>query len=334
MIEYGVRGKYIPVNEDTTYTVPVPEDKTGMRLDRFLADALPEFSRSRLKVLISDGQVSACGETETNPSAKVKGGPYTVQVPPAVAAKPEAQEIALDVVYEDEHLIVINKPAGLVVHPAAGNLDGTLVNALLAHCRGSLSGIGGVSRPGIVHRLDKDTSGLMVAAKTDQAHHHLSEQFAEHTLERAYKAVVWGVPSPRSGKIDTNIGRSSANRKKMAVVKRGGKTALTYYQVEKVIGGGASLVECRLSTGRTHQIRVHMSSIGHPVVGDPQYGGGNHKRLRLAEPQIRDAIQEHKYQALHAFLLGFTHPATQENMIFNSNLPHNINKLMMNLEKI
>ena len=322
------------MNEDITYTVPVPEDKSGMRLDRFLADQLPELSRSRLKVLITDGYVAACGEVETNPSAKVKGGPYTVQIPPAIAATPEAQDIALDVVFEDEHLIIINKPAGLVVHPAAGNLDGTLVNALLAHCRGSLSGIGGVSRPGIVHRLDKDTSGLMVVAKTDQAHRHLSSQFAEHSLERAYKAVVWGVPSPREGKVDGNIGRSSANRKKMAVVTRGGKTALTYYKVEKVIGGGASLVECRLSTGRTHQIRVHMSSIGHPVVGDPQYGGGNQKRLRLADPQVRDAILGHKHQALHAYLLGFIHPDTGEGMRFERNLPNEINELIHNLGKI
>ena len=322
------------MTEAITYTVPVPEDKTGMRLDRFLADELPEFSRSRLKALILEGHVSAYGKTETNSSAKVKGGPYLVYVPAATSALPEAQEIPLDVVFEDEHLIVINKPAGLVVHPAAGNLDGTLVNALLAHCGDSLSGIGGVLRPGIVHRLDKDTSGLMVAAKTDQAHRHLSAQFAEHSLERAYMAVVWGTPVPRNGKVEGNIGRSSANRKKMAVVTRGGKTALTHYQVDRVVGGGASLVECRLSTGRTHQIRVHMADIGHPVVGDPLYGGGNSKRLRLADSQIRDAIQRFKHQALHAYILGFTHPFTEEVLRFEAEIPNKINLLMSNLEKI
>jgi len=322
------------VTEDTTYTVPVPEDKTGMRLDRFLADQLPEFSRSRLQALILEGHVSAYGKAESNPSAKVKGGPYVVQIPPAIPAKPKPQEIPLDVVYEDEHLIVINKPVGLVVHPAVGNLDGTLVNALLAHCGASLSGIGGVSRPGIVHRLDKGTSGLMVAAKTDQAHRHLSEQFAEHSLERAYMAVVWGVPLPRSGMIDGNIGRSAANRKKMAVVKHGGKTALTHYRVDRVIGAGASLVECRLSTGRTHQIRVHMASIGHPVVGDPVYGGGNPKRLRLAPLPVREAIHAHKNQALHAYLIGFKHPHTDEIMRFDIKLSQEINELISNLEKI
>jgi len=322
------------VSEDTTYTVPVAEDKAGMRLDRFLVEELPEFSRSRLKALILEGHVSSCGDVLTNPSTKVKGGPYTVNVPPVIAATPEPQDIPLDVVFEDEHLIVINKPAGLVVHPAAGNLDGTLVNALLAHCGDSLSGIGGVSRPGIVHRLDKDTSGLMVAAKNDHAHRYLSEQFAAHSLERAYKAVVWGIPSPRRGEINGNIGRSTANRKKMAVVTQGGKTALTHYQVEKVIGGGASLVECRLSSGRTHQIRVHMANIGHPVVGDPLYGGGNQKRVRLADPQLRAEILSYKNQALHAFLLGFLHPKTGEAVRFEINKSKYINELISVLEKI
>lgn len=322
------------MSDDTTYTVPVPENKTGMRLDRFLADELPDFSRSRLKDLIRGGYVSACGVVETNPSAKVKGGPYGLRVPEPTAAIPVAQDIALDVIYEDDQLIVINKPAGLVVHPAAGNLDGTLVNALLSHCQGSLSGIGGVSRPGIVHRLDKDTSGVMVAAKTDIAHRRLSAQFAEHSLERAYKAVLWGVPSPRSGDVAGNIGRSSANRKKMAVVTSGGKTALTHYRVIHVVGGGASLVECRLSTGRTHQIRVHMSSIGHPVVGDPLYGGGNLKRLRLAEPTIRATIQGRRQQALHAFLLGFIHPTSGKEMRFEAELPDHVSDLLASLEKI
>ena len=323
------------MNDPTTYTVLADEDKVGLRLDRFLTDALKDMSRVRVKALIDGGYVRGNDKILNNPSAKVQSGvSYAVDVPPPAAAEPEAQAIPLDVVFEDRHLIVINKPCGMVVHPAAGNPDGTLVNALLAHCGSSLSGIGGVSRPGIVHRLDKDTSGLMVVAKTDQAHRFLSEQFAAHTLERAYKAVVWGVPSPREGKIEGNIGRNPVNRKKMAVVTRGGKSALTNYRVERIVGNAASLVECRLQTGRTHQIRVHMANIGHPVVGDPLYGGGNHKRLRLVDSDIRDEIRAFDHQALHAFTLGFMHPETKKQMQFQWDMETSMVELIGRLEKV
>jgi len=323
------------VNKPTTYTVLADEDKAGLRLDRFLTDALEDMSRVRVKALIDGGHVRGNDLTLSNPSAKVLAGmSYQVDVPPAAAAEPEAQDIPLSVAFEDEHLIVINKSCGMVVHPAAGNPDGTLVNALLAHCGSSLSGIGGVSRPGIVHRLDKDTSGLMVVAKTDQAHRFLSEQFAAHTLERAYMAVVWGVPKPRQGKIEGNIGRNPANRKKMAVVRSGGKTALTNYKVERVLGSAASLVECRLQTGRTHQIRVHMANIGHAVVGDPLYGGGNHKRLRLVDSDIRDQIRAFDHQALHAFTLGFIHPVTKKHVQFQWDMESEIIELISKLEQV
>ena len=262
----------------STYTVPVPEDKAGARLDRVLADALPALSRTRLKGLIAAGHVRRRGRSRggiggTPPLAadtRVRTGEvFAVAVPAAAPAAPAAQPMKLSVVYEDDDIIVVDKPAGLVVHPAPGNPDRTLVNALIAHCGDSLSGIGGIARPGIVHRLDKDTSGLMVVAKNDAAHHSLARQLAERRIERVYDAVVWGVPSPRRGTITGNIGRSPANRKKMAVVPKGGKAALTRYAVTRTFGALASLVECRLASGRTHQIRVHMAAIGHPVNGDP-----------------------------------------------------------------
>lgn len=319
----------------TTYSVPVPEDKAGQRLDRVLADALEGVSRTRLKALIEDGRVSIAGEAAPSPSTAVKAGQVlTVSIPAPEPATPLAQDIPLDVVYEDSELIIINKPAGLVVHPAAGHTDGTLVNALLHHCRGQLSGIGGVSRPGIVHRLDKDTSGLMVAAKTDRTHQDLSEQFAARTVERAYLAVVWGVPSPRRGEIEGNIGRSRANRKKMAVVKGGGKTALTRYKVIRPLGSRAALVECRLATGRTHQIRVHLASIGHPVVGDPLYGGGPQNRLKTAPEAEKNAIKNYKYQALHAYLIGITRRYNRNPLRFEVELPQEIKQLIHYLEVV
>ena len=320
---------------EVKYHVEAQPADAGARLDAFLARAIPALSRSRLKRLIAAGRVRADGGPVSDPAAKVKAGQnFAIVVPESVDARPAAQQIPLTVIYEDAELIVIDKPAGLVVHPAPGNPERTLVNALLAHCGASLSGIGGVRRPGIVHRLDKDTSGLMVAAKTDAAHSALAAQFAAHTVERAYRALVWGIPHPPQGTIEGNIGRSPRNRKKMSVVKRGGKTALTRYRVVERYGGLASLVECRLTTGRTHQIRVHLASRGHPVIGDPVYGRANAERKQALPPAARAALEALTRQALDAYLLGFTHPATGERLNFCNNLPSDIKLLKVSLEKL
>jgi len=320
----------------STYTVPVSADKAGQRLDRLLAGAVPALSRSRLKALIEDKRVRTEVDSAVagDPARRVRAGEvYVVTVPAPAPARPQAQAIPLDVRYEDDHVIVVDKPAGLVVHPAAGNPDGTLVNALLAHCAGSLSGIGGITRPGIVHRLDKDTSGLIVAAKTDAAHRHLTAAFAERGIERGYQAIVWGVPRPAEGEISGAIGRSPANRKKMAVVTRGGKPALTRYRVLRAFGSAASLVECRLATGRTHQIRVHMASRGHAVVGDPVYGGGAVRSPAKHAP-LRRAVADLGRQALHANLIGFYHPTRGDFLRFSSDLPLDINKLIDFLDRV
>nr|WP_040566267.1 RluA family pseudouridine synthase [Magnetospirillum molischianum] len=315
---------------------PVSPDEAGQRLDKWLAMRLLDLSRSRIKGLIEDGRVSLDGPTILDPSHRVKPGQSCrVSVPPDAPAIPEAQDIALTVVHEDEDLIVIDKPPGLVVHPAPGNLDFTLVNALLAHCGESLAGIGGVRRPGIVHRLDKDTSGLLVAAKTDAAHRGLSEQFAAHSLERAYRALVWGVPSPSKGEIEGNIGRNPRDRKTMAIVSGGGKRALTRYHVlQTYLGGCVSSVECRLATGRTHQIRVHMTSIGHSLVGDKTYGRVRLGRLASVPDDARAALTAFPRQALHAFLLGFQHPTKGYALSFESAIPTDINALIKILERI
>jgi 23S rRNA pseudouridine1911/1915/1917 synthase len=324
----------------TTYTVRVPEDKGGQRLDRWLADVVDGLSRSQVKRLIEAGRVSLCGGGPAGPpvvdvSRRVRPGEvFALNVPAPEPAVPAPEAIPLRVVYEDDDLIVIDKPAGLVVHPAAGHAGGTLVNALLAHCAGSLSGIGGVCRPGIVHRLDKDTSGLMVAAKNDAAHHALARQFHDHDLERAYYAVVWGMPSPRQGEIAGNIGRSPVNRKKMAVVGRGGKPALTRYRVIRPVGSVASLLRCDLATGRTHQIRVHMAHQGYPVVGDPLYGGGIRNRLRGAPEAVRQRVAAVDSQLLHAFLIGFRHPRSGDFLRFESEIPLEINELICELDRV
>ena len=302
-----------------------PPEAAGWRLDRALAAALPTLSRERLKALISAGHVTGGdGLAVRDPATKVAGGArFDVAVPQPAKASAEGEDIPLAVVFEDEHLIVIDKPAGLVVHPAAGNLDGTLVNALLHHCRGSLSGIGGVERPGIVHRIDKGTSGLMVAAKTDPAHVGLAAQFARHTIDRRYLAVVAGRPRPAAGTVEAWLGRSDANRKKIAVQPEGrGKRAVTHYRTVESLDG-AALVECRLETGRTHQVRVHMASIGHPLLGDPAYGGRAHAKL-LAELDFRR-------QALHAARLGFVHPATSCALSFESSIPADMQALLSNI---
>ncbi|MBI3444320.1 MAG: RluA family pseudouridine synthase [Magnetospirillum sp.] len=312
----------------------VEADEAGTRLDRWLATRLPELSRTRIKALIEGGQVSLGASTISDASLRVKPGQdFRVEVPPDAPAEPEPQDIALTVVYEDDDLIVIDKPAGMVVHPAPGNPDETLVNALLAHCGDSLAGIGGVKRPGIVHRIDKDTSGLLVAAKTDAAHRGLAAQFAAHTLERAYWALVWGLPHPRQGEIEGNIGRNPNDRKKMAVVKGGGKPALTRYKVLKSFAGGLlSLVECRLATGRTHQIRVHMTHLGHPLVGDHTYGRIRTKGLKDLPPDLRERLGSFPRQALHAYLLGFLHPTKGYAVRFESLMAPDINALIHLLE--
>ncbi|MFQ5985628.1 MAG: RluA family pseudouridine synthase, partial [Alphaproteobacteria bacterium] len=284
-------------------------ESAGVRVDKLLAEAFPDLSRTRIKGLIQAGRLVAGGATITDPSYPVKPGQrFVLSVPEPAPALPRAQPIPLNVVYEDAHLIVVDKPPGMVVHPAPGHPHGTLVNALLAHCGDRLSGVGSGRRPGIVHRLDKGTSGLLVAAKTDAAHHGLAGQFPARALSRGYKAVVWGVPSPLGGTIAGNIGRHPRDRKKMAVLAKGGKPALTRYRVVRAFGGVASLVECRLQTGRTHQVRVHLAARGHPVVGDPLYGGRRRRRLKDLEPEIREGVAAFRRQALHAYLLAFRHP--------------------------
>ncbi|MGF1639866.1 MAG: RluA family pseudouridine synthase [Rhodospirillales bacterium] len=317
----------------TTYTVTVAEDKAGARLDRLLADALPAMSRTRLKALIEAGAVEAVGGgAADDPARRVQGGEtFAVTVPSAAPQLPQPQPLPLAVVYEDASLIVVDKPAGLVVHPGAGHPDRTLVNALLARCPGGLAGAGGVQRPGIVHRLDKGTSGLMVVAKTDAAHLDLARQFAAHSVERGYFAVVRGVPSPPQGRISGAVGRSAADRTKMAVVARGGKPAATRYRVLQTFAAAASLVECRPETGRTHQIRVHMAALGHPLLGDPQYRRGRMDGQPLPEP-VRRAAAALGRQALHAYLIGFSHPESGERLRFESTLPKDIRTLIDLLE--
>jgi 23S rRNA pseudouridine1911/1915/1917 synthase len=297
----------------------------GLRLDRALADALPDVSRERLKALIASGAVTdPRGHVANDPSGKaIAGGLYLVAVPAPTPSHNAAQDIALNVVFEDDELIVIDKQAGLVVHPAAGNADGTLVNALLHHCAGNLSGIGGVARPGIVHRIDKDTSGLMVAAKTDRAHEGLAKQFHDHSIDRRYKAIVSGQPAPPAGTVDAPLARSPSNRKKIAIVP-GGKRAVTHFTtIERL--RDAALVECRLETGRTHQVRVHMASLGHPLLGDPVYG-----RTKQAHKATLETLGFRR-QALHAARLGFIHPVTSNALAFDSEMPADMQELFYRL---
>ena len=305
-----------------TIEVRLEPGYAGWRLDRALAAAIPTLSRERLKALIRSGAVAAGANALRDPATKVRGDEdLKVEVPEPTPAHNEPQDIPLRITFEDEHLLVVDKPAGLVVHPAAGNLDGTLVNALLHHCGGSLSGIGGVARPGIVHRIDKDTSGLLVVAKNDVAHEGLAKQFAAHSIDRRYLAIVNGVPKTAEGTVDAPLARSSANRKKIAIVEGArGKRAVTHWRRLNVLRD-AALVECRLETGRTHQVRVHMASIGHPLLGDPVYGrsGKTHGKL-LKE------LQFHR-QALHAAVLGFTHPVTRNRLSFSSPMPSDMQEL-------
>ncbi|MBO0736229.1 MAG: RluA family pseudouridine synthase [Alphaproteobacteria bacterium] len=326
-----------PQSAATELGVAIRADQTdeGQRLDRVLALHLPALSRTRLKRLIEGGCVSETGIVLRDPSLRVRRDQnFVVVLPEAENAAPAAQSITLDIRFEDAHLIVIDKPAGMVVHPGPGNPDGTLVNALLGHCGPGLSGIGGVRRPGIVHRLDKDTSGLMVVAKTDAAHHGLSHDFAARQVERAYTAFVWGVPAPPAGEIAGNIGRSTVNRKKMAVLRDGrGKPAVTRYRVERAFQTYAAIVRCRLATGRTHQIRVHLAHFGHPLIGDPVYGTRAGRAIARGGP-IGAGIAAFPRQALHAGLLGFTHPIEKQRLEFESAIPADLRELMKSLERL
>jgi len=322
------------MSESDHVILTVDAAAVGERLDKWLAAHAENMSRTRVQALINTGCVTGPDGVADDMSRKVRAGEtYVLHVPAPAPARPQAEDIPLEVLFEDDHLIVLVKPAGLVVHPAPGHATGTLVNALLHHCRGSLSGIGGVTRPGIVHRLDKDTSGVMVCAKSDVAHRGLVEQFQVHSIDRAYMAVVWGMPNPRAGRIENRIGRDSKNRKRMAVVAAGGKHAVTDYRVIRPVGAVAALMDCHLFTGRTHQIRVQMSSMGHPLVGDPLYhtrGSGRKDR----EIVIHGKAGAYNHQALHAYQLGFTHPVTQEKLKFEIKLSNNINELIDSLEKL
>jgi 23S rRNA pseudouridine1911/1915/1917 synthase len=313
--------------------------EAGERLDRALAARIPDLSRTRLKTLVVEAGVKVDGRMADDPGRRLAAGETVELVVPApTPAEPIPEEIPLCVVYEDDHLLVIDKPSGLVVHPAAGHESGTLVNALIAHCGESLSGIGGVRRPGIVHRLDKDTTGLLVVAKNDKAHKGLAAQFADHgrtgPLERAYRAVVWGVPSRRHGTIDAALDRSMKHRDRMAVVPdERGREAITHFEVDEIFTDAAgapvaSLLTCRLETGRTHQIRVHMAHIGHPLIGDATYGSGFRTKSAKLGGSARTAADAFPRQALHAAVLGFEHPVTGEELSFESGLPADLADLI------
>lgn len=324
-----------PIIDENEHSAIVSDVEAGTRLDAFLALQFPAFSRNRIKDLILEGVVQINGITNSTPKYKVKEGESIIlSSPEPVDADPEPQNIPLEILYEDEHLIVINKPTGMVVHPAPGNMDGTLVNALLYHCGDSLKGIGGVKRPGIVHRLDKDTSGVMVAAKTAQAHNGLAEQFADHgrtgPLERSYTCFVWGQPNPLYGTMETLIGRDPHNRLKQSVLKSGGRESITHYEVQERYGDErwqVSKVTCTLETGRTHQIRVHLTHLGHPLLGDQVYGMSYATKINILPEQVQDSFRALGRQALHASLLGFEHPHTGEHMVFESPLPDDLQEL-------
>jgi 23S rRNA pseudouridine1911/1915/1917 synthase len=321
------------MSDAARHTVTFDKSAAGERLDRALALALPALTRSRVKALIEGRRVTlADGTTIEEPSRKVKTGDrFVVDIPEPEPATPLPQALALDILYEDADLLVLNKPAGLVVHPAPGNPDHTLVNALLAHCGDSLSGIGGVRRPGIVHRLDKNTSGVMVVAKNDRAHQALSKLFAAHDLTRIYQALVWGAPKPKNGTIEAAIGRHPVDRKRMTVRKTSGRAAVTEYWVEKSFGPAlspiASLVGAKLQTGRTHQVRVHLSHIGCPVVGDPVYG----RKRNAGGPE---SLKTFERQALHAAVLAFRHPTTHKVMNFATQLPQDFTRLLASLNGV
>lgn len=324
--------------QSVTLSITAPAEAAAQRIDKFLAEHLDDegqsLSRSRIKALILDKRLLEDGRTLADPSSTVKPlCHYALELPPPVDATPKAENIPLDVLYEDAHIIVLNKPAGMVVHPAPGSLTGTLVNALIAHCGDSLTGIGGVMRPGIVHRLDKDTSGVMMAAKTDGAHHTLTSMFAAHDLDRRYHALVWGTGVDRDGMVDAPLGRATHDRKKQAVNPRG-RHAITHWRVMRTLPPFGSLVECTLETGRTHQIRVHMAHIGHPVIGDPLYGRAP-RAGQMPDTRARTGLSQMRAfgrQALHAVHLGFEHPITGEALAFTAPMPPDMAALQSLME--
>lgn len=323
---------------DETPSIVAPASAAGTRADRFLTEALKDaiggLSRSRVKALIEAGHATRDGTKVTDPAESVRAGAvYVLHVPPPEDATPRPQAIPLTILFEDRHLIVLDKPAGLVVHPAPGNLDGTLVNAVLAHAGEDLTGIGGEKRPGIVHRLDKETSGVMVVAKSERAHTALSVAFATRDLDREYLALVWGSTPHLTGQVDAPIGRHPVDRKRMAVVERGGKKALTYYRVEQEFGTACTLLRCRLATGRTHQIRVHLAHIGHPIVGDPVYLRRAPASAATLPVGARNAALSFPRQALHAATLGFNHPVTGQALRFESDPPPDMAALLATLAK-
>ncbi len=312
------------------YKSIVDDKQSTIRIDRFLAIAYPDISRSRIKSLLLDQQIRLNNQLIANPSYKVKAGDaIEMTIPETKDIDIVAQKMDLDIIHEDDDLIIINKKAGIVVHPAPGNYDNTLVNGLMYHCGDSLSGIGGVKRPGIVHRIDKDTSGLIVVAKSDTAHSGLSELFQKHDIERLYQAIIWGRPNPFDGSIEGNIGRHPVQRKKMTVVGMdSGKHAITHYKIIKSLSMAASLIECRLETGRTHQIRVHMTSMGHPLIGDQTYGNPTKNRLANLSKETQLFTRNFPRQALHAKSLGFTHPVSGEKLHFEAKIPDDMQGLI------
>ena len=308
-------------------------EHAGQRVDRFIAEASGTMSRSRVKTLIDEQRLRSDTGPVTQPAEPVRAGAtYTLDVPPPIPATPRAQVIPLTILYEDADMIVLDKPAGLVVHPAPGNLDGTLVNALLAHCGPGFTGIGAERRPGIVHRLDKDTSGVMVVAKTQLANDVLTTAFAARDLDRAYAALCWGLPNPMTGEIEGAIGRDKQDRKRMAIVGHGGKAALTRYRTMRAWGTSLALLECRLATGRTHQIRVHLSASNHPVVGDPVYIRRVPAVAKTVDQPLRGQLLDFPRQALHAATLGFAHPRTGKPISFSAEMPEDMANLVRDID--
>lgn len=335
---------------DEIRTVLAPPEAAGERVDAFLAKAWPDLSRARIQGLIGQGRLTRDGEPVKLASEKLRAGEYALTMPPPAPAAPQPEDIPLDIVFEDDHLLVINKHSGLAMHPAPGAMTSTLVNAVLHHAGKSLSGIGGVARPGIVHRIDKDTTGLVVVAKSDAAHTGLAKQFEKHTIERAYMAVTRGAPREKSGIVDERLIRSASDRRKMTIVRdkesEAGKHAITHYWIIETFGqaegesagrGAAALLECRLETGRTHQIRAHLAHIGAPLIGDPMYGKFRGLKVAGSGPAVeaaKDATRDFARQALHAAVLGFEHPITKEEMRFEAPLPDDFEALLAALRAL